>query len=521
MIRSSVVLIPLAALAVAVSCSSSNDEGRPPTQGNLPTGSVTTGTGGQGSGTGGQGSGTGGDGGGTGGDGGGTGGQGAGGGVPSPGCTNGVKDGGETSIDCGGGDCAPCPAGQACAAPTDCFSRRCEESAGGGTTCAEAQCDNGVKDGDETSIDCGGGAAPRGDNPACPPCADLLDCAVSSDCESLSCVGGKCLTASCSDKVKNGDETGVDCGGRCAGCAPGEACRLSTDCRERVCANQICQMESCSDGVKNGKETDVDCGGTLCSTKCPAGQQCTRREDCVTDVCNSTTRLCACPDGMLIAPVAGGGNYCIDQYEVTKKEYNAFLGASPMLAGLPAECSGNIYQPSDGWPYSEERAPVNYIDWCDAYAYCMWRSKHLCGKIGGGASSPADLANAAQNEWYNACSGQGVNEYPYGHAYAPRCKVNDPDGAFALKSVGPAPIPPVTMCEGSVTDLYHMSGNVAEWENSCDAEGNCLIRGGSRASEPDADDVAKGSLKAARCDARSYAPRRDDTNPDIGFRCCL
>ncbi|WP_437314581.1 formylglycine-generating enzyme family protein [Sorangium sp. So ce385] len=503
MIRSSVVLIPLAALAVAVSCSSSDGKGRPPTQGNLPTGSVTTGTGGHGGGPGGQG------------------GQGAGGGEPSPGCTNGVKDGEETDRDCGG-DCDPCGAGQACAEPTDCLSRRCEESAGGGTTCAEAQCDNGVKDGDETSIDCGGAAAAqRNDNPECPPCPDLLECVASSDCESLSCVGGKCLTASCSDTVKNGDETAVDCGGRCAGCDAGEACRLSTDCSELVCINQICQEASCSDGVKNGKETDVDCGGNGCRTKCPPGQQCTSGEDCASNLCNSTTHLCACPNGMVIAPVAGGGNYCIDQYEVTKEEYDAFLGASLPPAGLPAECSGNIYQPSDGWPYAEARAPVNYIDWCDAYAYCMWRSKHLCGRIGGGASSPAELANRAQNEWYNACSGQGVNEYPYGHAYEPKCKVNDPDGEFALKSVGPSPVPPLTMCEGSVTDLYHMSGNVAEWENSCDAEGNCLVRGGSRASVPDADDVANGTLKAARCDAGSYARRRDDTNPNIGFRCCF
>ncbi|XXX74194.1 SUMF1/EgtB/PvdO family nonheme iron enzyme [Sorangium sp. So ce134] len=507
MIRSSIVLIPLAALAVAVSCSS-KETGRPPKQGEeLPTGSVTTGTGRDGGagGTGGQGGGTGG-----------------GGGEPAPGCTNRVKDGNETDIDCGG-DCDPCLAGQTCAEPTDCFSRRCEESAGGVATCAEAQCDNNVKDGDETDTDCGGGAAPRGGNPACPPCADLQECAVGSDCESLSCVAGKCLAESCSDTVKNGDETAVDCGGRCAGCEAGEACIRSTDCSERVCTNQICQAASCSDSVKNGKETDIDCGGRECATRCPAGQRCATDDDCATSSCvgSGANRTCACPESMVIAPVAGGGNYCIDQYEVTKDEYDDFLKASAPLAGLPAECSGNIYQPSNEWPFDEGRVPVNYIDWCDAYAYCVYRGKHLCGRIGGGESSPAELANAAQNEWYNACSGQGVNEYPYGHAYEARCKVDAPTGEFALKSVGPPPIPPVTRCEGSVTDLYHMSGNVAEWENSCDAEGNCLVRGGSRASAPDAEDVEEGSLKAARCDARLTAPRRDDTNPNIGFRCCL
>ena len=207
--------------------------------------------------------------------------------------------------------------------------------------------------------------------------------------------------------------------------------------------------------------------------------------DCATSICNDTTRVCACPEGMVIAPVAGGGSYCIDQYEVTKQEYNVFMQASPVLAGLPAECAGNIYQPSNGWPYTEGRAPMNYVDWCDAYAYCTYMGKHLCGRIGGGASSPTELASAEQNEWYNACSGQGVNEYPDGHVYEPKCKVDDPTGPFAAK---PEPNTPAPGCVGGVTGLYHMSGNTAEWENSCDAEGNCLVRGGSRASEPDAED---------------------------------
>ncbi|WP_437597220.1 SUMF1/EgtB/PvdO family nonheme iron enzyme [Sorangium sp. So ce590] len=539
MIRSTVVLIPLVALAAAISCSS--EEGRrPPTASNRPTTGSTTGpaggTGGQGGGTGGQGGGTGGQDGGAGGQGGGAGGgqgggtgggqgggTGGGGGEPSASCTNGVKDGDESDLDCGGA-CPPCLDGQACAAPTDCVSRRCEEDAGGGsagTTCAAAQCDNGVKDGDETDTDCGRGAAPRDGNPACPPCADLQHCVVGSDCESLSCVSGSCLTESCSDGVKNGDETDVDCGALCGDCKPGDTCERSTDCSELVCVEQICQAPSCSDGVKNGKETDIDCGGGECSARCPAGQRCALSTDCATSICNGTARVCACPASMVIAPVAGGGSYCIDQYEVTKQEYDLFMQANPVLAGLPPECAGNIYRPSNEWPYDEGRAPVNYVDWCDAYAYCTYMGKHLCGRIGGGESSPAELASATQNEWYNACSGQGVNEYPYGHGYEPRCKVDDPTGEFARKSVAPTPIPPISRCEGGATGLYHMSGNAAEWENACDTEGNCLVRGGSRASVPDAEDIENGSLKAARCDARLSAPRRDDTNRDIGFRCCL
>ncbi|WP_438004708.1 SUMF1/EgtB/PvdO family nonheme iron enzyme [Sorangium sp. So ce321] len=476
MMRSSVVLVPLVALAVAASCSS-EEKRPPPTAGSLTTSSATTG-GGDGGGTGGQGGGSGGQGGtgGSGGQGGGTGGQGGDGG-----------QGGGTGGQGGDG------------------------GSGGSGGSGGASCSNGMKDSNESDLDCGG---------RCAPCHVGQACAVGSDCESRSCVGGRCLEPSCSDRVKNGDETDIDCGALCAGCEPGDGCARSTDCRELVCAEQVCLGSSCRDGVKNGHETDIDCGGADCSTRCPAGQRCTTSTDCATSICNPTSHTCACPAWMVISPVAGGGSYCIDQYEVTKQEYDLFMQANPVLAGLPAACAGNIYRPSNGWPYTEGRVPVNYVDWCDAYAYCTYVDKHLCGRIGGGESSPADAANASRSEWFNACSGQGTNEYPYGHTYEAKCNVDDPDGEFARKPVPPNPPPPVPACEGGVTGLYQMSGNAAEWENSCDAEGRCLVRGGSRASERDAGEAAT-EFTDVRCDAVESAPRLDNTDPNIGFRCCL
>jgi len=49
----------------------------------------------------------------------------------------------------------------------------------------ESSCDDGMQNGDETGIDCGGNC------PACP---------------------------ACHDGMQNGDETGIDCGGRCPEC---------------------------------------------------------------------------------------------------------------------------------------------------------------------------------------------------------------------------------------------------------------------------------------------------------------
>ncbi len=82
----------------------------------------------------------------------------------TPTCTDGIKNGDETGIDCGG-SCAPCTV-----APT---------------------CNDGIKNGDETGIDCGG---------SCEPCI---------------------VASTCTDGIKNGNETGIDCGGSCAPCDNG------------------------------------------------------------------------------------------------------------------------------------------------------------------------------------------------------------------------------------------------------------------------------------------------------------
>jgi len=114
---------------------------------------------------------------------------------PEPTCTDGIQNGQETGVDCGGPDCPACPT-----------------------------CNDGIQNGQETGIDCGG-----------------------PDC-------GACAT--CNDGVQNGQETDIDCGGPdCAACP------------------------TCTDGIQNGQETGVDCGGPDCPA-CPSG--CTDTEATLT-----------------------------------------------------------------------------------------------------------------------------------------------------------------------------------------------------------------------------------------------
>ncbi len=103
---------------------------------------------------------------------------------------------------------------------------------------ASASCTDGVKNGSETAVDCGG---------SCPACV---------------------VAPTCADGVKNGSETAVDCGGSCPACVV---------------------APTCSDRVKNGSETAVDCGGT-CAADCANGQGCGTAADCVSAYCS--TGLC-------------------------------------------------------------------------------------------------------------------------------------------------------------------------------------------------------------------------------------
>ncbi|XXX74846.1 hypothetical protein WMF30_45055 [Sorangium sp. So ce134] len=121
----------------------------------------------------------------------------------SPWCVNGAvdTDRGETDTDCGGA-CDPCPAGNRCSSGADCAEGVC----GRGKTCSEARCDDGVKNGEETDVDCG--------MVACEAlCDDGDSCQSGADCWSSICLTGVCQAPRCGDGIANGPEQGWDCGG--------------------------------------------------------------------------------------------------------------------------------------------------------------------------------------------------------------------------------------------------------------------------------------------------------------------
>ena len=175
--------------------------------------------------------------------------------------------------------------GVECVLNSECESGVCE-----GGECEAPTCDDRVQNGDETDVDCGG---------SCPGCPANDFCQENGDCLSGRCAAQLCKEPTCNDDIANGDETDVDCGGpECDGCATGEACEEGSDCATVACKDGQCVGAGCMDGAMNGQETDVDCGGPECGP-CALGDSCTGPSDCVSKICRSRTCVApTCSDGI-------------------------------------------------------------------------------------------------------------------------------------------------------------------------------------------------------------------------------
>jgi formylglycine-generating enzyme required for sulfatase activity len=218
-----------------------------------------------------------------------------------------------------------------------------------------------------------------------------------------------------------------------------------------------------------------------------------------------------CPSGRGPSMVRVGG-FCIDSTEVTNGQYNEFLLAGAPASGQPSECAWNTtYLPGGNWTFVplQSALPIANVDWCDAYAFCAWAGKRLCGKVGGGAAAFSQFASP-DNEHYAACSAMGTRIYPYGNTFdSAACNGVDHGGSRTL------PAGSLPGCEGGVAGLFDMSGNVEEWQNACNGHtgaGDACLNG-TGAFDYGTDPTG------TRCDFADNDVRSGQF-PDVGIRCC-
>jgi hypothetical protein len=219
-------------------------------------------------------------------------------------CTDMIKDGKETGVDCGGPDCgaclgAPCAVGHmygACGDMTTCVSQARNPD----NVCCSTPC---------TSI-CEGCISANTEKPdgTCGPVAfqtdPYMDCTQTGTPMAGGC-GKAPNTCACSDMVQDGNETDVDCGGgTCPGCGGGKKCNTFSDCAAAFgnCVNGACCAELCGscsvcDSMGQCQATigqnspscmsGLVCGpiGSVCVAK--AGAACSNPGGCLSGVCSA------------------------------------------------------------------------------------------------------------------------------------------------------------------------------------------------------------------------------------------
>lgn len=209
-----------------------------------------------------------------------------------PTCSDEAKNGAETGVDCGGGECPVCANGEPCADTTDCASRLCSEklckactmeadcAALGDAVCVEGVCRPRKKNGEACgeALECSSGL-----------CVEGVCCNV--DCPSGACGGcklegkvGTCsfLPAGSAPLAGFACLPGLTCDGAYATC---QQCTSGGDCATGNCVDGFCCNTPCAGGCER---CDVPGFEGTCATV-PAG---TAGKGCGSHACSGFSNVC-------------------------------------------------------------------------------------------------------------------------------------------------------------------------------------------------------------------------------------
>jgi cysteine-rich repeat protein len=205
----------------------------------------------------------------------------------APTCLDGIRNGFEADVDCGGSDCDPCRNGATCRAPADCASRVCTDD-----ECVPAECGDGVANGTEHCDD-GGPSATCDADCTFAVCRDgTTNTAAGEACDdgnraTEACAYGQTSCTVCAANCQTVAGATSFCGDGALDSAAGETCDdgnlvtescaygqtsctvCNSSCNEQPGATAYCGdgtlngSEQCDNGVNNGTGCHPDCTRAL------------------------------------------------------------------------------------------------------------------------------------------------------------------------------------------------------------------------------------------------------------------
>lgn len=278
-------------------------------------------------------------------------------------------------------------------------------------------------------------------------------------------------------------------------------------------------------GEDVGEEVGLDAGDdVLVDTTMPSDSTTDASSDSTTDGLVDSGPCGVHPGPKMVQLTTSKGTFCIDTREVSNAQYAEFT-ASSSKPTMPGYCGfKTAYSVENPLPEAKDLPVVN-VDWCDAYQYCAWAGKRLCGGMAGGhvVRSGTTIAEYVEDsQWTQACRNNASTTYSTGNTFpggdAGPCNITRNGGALWSVDSGEG-------CKGAVAPfdaIINLTGNAGEWEDNCtnyDEDAGaastvvCFIRGGTPSS------CCVNDFDYA-CTAANIITSRGTHQPKVGFRCC-
>ena len=140
-----------------------------------------------------------------------------------------------------------------------------------------------------------------------------------------------------------------------------------------------------------------------------------------------------------------GQPFSISATEITVAQFRLCLEEEQCDVGsVNASCNfGDV---------ERDEHPINCVSHTGAEQYCDYAGGRLC----------------TNEEWLAACKGTAARPFPYGHSFdLAACNSASATVQLPGRERGTLPVATLAQCEGGLTGLYDMAGNVAEWLSDC------------------------------------------------------